>query len=292
VLIAGGAIFFMEKFDPVAAVRALGEHRITWLPQIPAQFQLMFRDGRLSASDFATVRSLAWGGAAMPRGLVERLSVWVPDLFGSYGLTECSGTIAISAPGATLEELVGTVGKPVDAAFVRIAGPDGRIDSGETGEIQIRGPHLFLGYLGNPAASRASFTADGWLKTGDLGAIDARGNLVLRGRTREMYKSGGYNVYPSEVESVVERLPGVELCAVVGVPDDLWGEVGVAFVQADPARVTGEALASHCSALLARYKIPKQFHVRASLPLLPVGKVDRQALRSALLAGRSPATGT
>jgi acyl-CoA synthetase (AMP-forming)/AMP-acid ligase II len=217
----------------------------------------------------------------MPRGLIEQLSAWVPDLFNSYGLTECSGTITISPPGAGLDALAETIGSPVQADRVRIVDAEGQpVPDGTGGEIQIRGPHVFLGYLNNPQATRETFTPDGWLRTGDLGAHDGDGNIRLLGRTREMFKSGGYNVYPREVESVIESLPGVELCAVVGVPDALWGEVGVAFVQADPQVVTPEQLTRHCSEGLARYKLPKRFVVRRALPLLPIGKVDKQALRA------------
>jgi long-chain acyl-CoA synthetase len=283
-LVLGGTMVFMPRFDAVAAVHALTEHGITWLPQVPAQYQLMLAKGGLDAKALASVRSLAWGGAAMPSHLIEQLRSWVPDLFNSYGLTECSGTITISGRGATQDMLAQTIGKPVDSARVRIADEqDKPLPVGERGEIQIRGPHVFKGYLHNPAATQATFTADGWLKTGDLAQAGGDGSIRLLGRTREMFKSGGYNVYPREVESVIESLPGVELCAVVGLPDALWGEVGVAFVQGDPDVVSTERLAAHCATQLARYKCPKRFVVRTALPLLPVGKVDKQALRVAEL---------
>jgi acyl-CoA synthetase (AMP-forming)/AMP-acid ligase II len=280
-LVLGGTMVFMPRFDAGAAVQVLKDHQITWLPQVPAQYQLMLTKGGLDAQALASVRSLAWGGAAMPGSLIQQLQSWVPDMFNSYGLTECSGTITISERGASLDALAQTIGKPVDPARVRIADAQDRsLPAGEGGEIQICGPHVFQGYLHNPAATRATFTADGWLRTGDLGQAGADGNIRLLGRTREMYKSGGYNVYPREVESVIEGLPGVELCAVVGLPDALWGEVGVAFVQGDPATVTVDSLAAHCATQLARYKCPKRFVVRAALPLLPVGKVDKQALKA------------
>jgi acyl-CoA synthetase (AMP-forming)/AMP-acid ligase II len=123
--------------------------------------------------------------------------------------------------------------------------------------------------------------------------LDENGNVRLLGRTHDMFKSGGYNVYPREVESVIEAMPGVELCAVLGVPDELWGEVGIAFVQSRDDAVTQESLQGHCAGLLARYKIPKRFELRNSLPLLAVGKIDKQALRAqemaALARGSQPA---
>jgi long-chain acyl-CoA synthetase len=281
-LVLGGRMVFMPGFDAEAAVRVVVDQGITWLPQVPAQFQLMLAKGGLDARALAGVQSLAWGGAAMPGILIEQLQAWVPDLFNSYGLTECSGTITISERGASLDALAHTIGKPVDADRVRIADEHGHaLPAGEGGEIQIRGPHVFKGYLRNPAATQATFTADGWLRTGDLGQATSDGSIRLLGRTREMFKSGGYNVYPREVETVIEGMPGVELCAVVGLPDALWGEVGVAFVQGDPNAITTERLAAHCATQLARYKCPKRFVVRTALPLLPVGKVDKQALKVA-----------
>ncbi len=128
------------------------------------------------------------------------------------------------------------------------------------------------------AARARALTPDGWLRTGDLGSLDAQGNLQLHGRTHEMFKSGGYNVYPREVETVIESMPGVQLCAVVATPDPLWGEVGTAFVQGDPQALSPARLREHCQALLARHKVPKRFIVRSALPLLPVGKVDKAEL--------------
>ena len=240
----------------------------------------MAAQGGLDAGALRGVRHLTWGGAAMPSPLARQLREWVPDVFNSYGLTECSGTITVTAPGASLEELTDTVGRPVAPDRLRIADADGvAVPAGEVGEVQISGPHVFRGYLHRPDATARAFTRDGWLRSGDLGSLDPRGNLHLHGRTHEMFKSGGYNVYPREVETVIESMPGVQLCAVVATPDPLWGEVGTAFVQGDPHSLSPERLREHCHALLARYKVPKNFLVRSALPLLPVGKVDKAALR-------------
>jgi long-chain acyl-CoA synthetase len=286
VLTAGGTLVFMDRFDAHRTVAWIAEKRLTWLGQVPAQFQLMVSQGGLQLEHLRGVRYLLWGGAAMPEPLVRFFLASPAQIFGSYGLTECSGTITITEPGAQLDELVASVGRPVDDTFLRIVDEQGRsVPAGCDGEIQLSGPHVFAGYLGQPEASRRCMTADGWLRTGDLGTLDANGNLHLLGRTSEMFKSGGYNVYPREVETVVESLAGVELCAVVSVPDALWSEIGIAFVQGDPARLTGELLHAHCTSQLARYKIPKRFIVQPSLPLLPVGKVDKQKLRVAVLQG-------
>jgi acyl-CoA synthetase (AMP-forming)/AMP-acid ligase II len=279
-LVSAGTLVFMDRFEPQGVVRCLVEQRLSWLGQVPAQFQLLLGKGGLGPQHLRGVRHLLWGGAAMPEALVRRLKDWVPDVMSSYGLTECSGTIAVTTPDATLTALADTVGRPVAADRLRVVDTHDRpLASGSSGEIQIHGDHVFRGYLKLPAATRAAFSGDGWLRTGDVGSLDSDGNLRLLGRTHEMFKSGGYSVYPREIEAVIESLPGVELCAVVSVPDPLWSEVGVAYVQADPARVTAQRLAEQCAGQLARYKLPKRFVVRPALPLLSIGKVDKQRLR-------------
>ena len=279
-LVSGGGLVFMPKFDPEEAVRLIREKRVEWIPQVPAQFQLMLSKGGMDKGSLASVKCITWGGAAMPRGLIEQLQAWVPDVFNSYGLTECSGTISVTQREADIDALADTVGAPVDPSLVTIADEDGNVVStGESGEVRIRGRHLFHGYLNRPEATRDSLTQDGWLKTGDLGMLREDGNLCLLGRTHEMFKSGGYNVYPRELETVIESLPEVELCAVVSIPDELWQEVGVAYIQADPNALQVERIAAHCKANLANYKVPKRFVIRADLPLLPIGKVDKPLLR-------------
>jgi acyl-CoA synthetase (AMP-forming)/AMP-acid ligase II len=283
-LVAGGTLVFMDRFDAGQAVALLRGQRITWLAQVPAQFQLMVARGGLQAEDLVEIRHLTWGGAPMPRGLIEQFMGWVPDLFNSYGLTECSGTITVSPRGASLDTLAETVGRPVDPGLLRIADGEKTLPAGQAGEVQIRGHHLFGGYLNQPQATAEAFTADGWLRTRDLGLCDDTGNVRLLGRMHDMFKSGGFNVYPREVEGVIESMAGVELCAVLAVPDPLWGEVGIAFVQSNSVAVTAAALEQHCARLLARYKIPKRFELRPSLPLLAVGKIDKQALRAQEMA--------
>ena len=285
-LVSGGPLYFMPKFDPAVAVEIIRNQQIEWIPQVPAQFQLMVAKGGLSARDLEHTRCITWGGAAMPRGLIATLRAWVPDLFNSYGLTECSGTITVTQPDASLDVMADTVGAPVASDLVAVTDEEGDpLGVDESGEVRIRGRHLFHGYLNNPSGTKDAIADDGWLRTGDLGAIDVDGNLRLLGRTHEMFKSGGYNVYPREIETVVEAMPEVELCAVVCIPDELWQEVGVAFVQADAGTVTSDQLEAHCRKSLARYKVPKRFVVCDDLPLLPIGKVDKSKLTEIARAG-------
>ena len=161
---------------------------------------------------------------------------------------------------------------------------------GEPGELQLRGPQVFSGYLGNPAKTAEAFTVDGWLRTGDLAARDEDGAYRICGRRKEMFISGGENVYPAEIESVLCGHPAVAEAAVLGVPDPRWGEVGLALVvprgsETSPEAVNEEELLAHCHARLARYKAPRRFVFVALLPRTGAGKVDRQALHARYAAG-------
>lgn len=278
-LIAGGTLVFMSNFDAAEVISIIAHHKISWLAQVPAQFQLIFNLPSIDEADLSSLKYATWGGAAMPKGLCERVKRAVPDVFTSYGQTECSGTITVSEKNADIDALSDSVGKPVDEKLIRISdASDQSLKPGMAGEIHVRGEHVFAGYLGNSGATQEVITPDGWLRTGDIGIEQTDGNIQLIGRTREMFISGGYNVYPREVEQAIESLPGVELCAVISEKDDLWGETGCAYVQSDSSDVSIEALKAHCEKHLAKYKIPKRFVVRKSLPLLAIGKIDKTAL--------------
>jgi acyl-CoA synthetase (AMP-forming)/AMP-acid ligase II len=286
-LLNGDALVFMPTFDAVEAARLVRDEQITVLGQVPTQYQLMHAAGVLGPEFLGSVRHLGWGGAAMPSSLIALLSEFIPDLFNSYGLTESSGTITITPLGATTEQLAETTGVPVFDGAVRIVDIDGlTVKPGVSGEVQICGHHVFAGYLRNDAANSHSLTADGWLRTGDSGRWTANGSLQLVGRMTEMYKSGGYNIYPREIEVVLESHPGVAMAAVLGVADTLWGETGYAFVLASPETVESASLMALCRERLAAYKVPKTIEIRNELPMLPIGKIDRKRL-AGLIAGRT-----
>ena len=171
-------------------------------------------------------------------------------------------------------------------ADLRIADPTSgaAVSIGEPGEIQVRGPYIMSGYFRNPEASAAAFTADGFLHTGDLGVMRPDGNVVFTGRLKEMFKSGGYNVYPVEVEQAICEHPAAALAAVVAMPHPTFQEVGCAFVERTPGAVlSADELLSFLKARIANYKIPKRFHVEADLPKLPNGKLDKLALKARAL---------
>lgn len=280
-LLNGDTLVFMAAFEPVEAGRLVRDEQITTLGQVPTQYQMMHAAGVLGPEFMGSVKHLGWGGAAMPGSLIALLSNFIPDLFNSYGLTESSGTVTITSPGASAEQLAHTTGVPVFEGAVRIIDADGNnVMRGETGEVQIYGRHVFAGYLRNEAANSSALTADGWLKTGDTGLWTVDGSLQLIGRMTDMYKSGGYNIYPREIEAVLESHPGVAMAAVIGVHDPLWGEVGYGFVLVSAGDVDSASLITLCRERLAAYKVPKVIEVRTELPLLPIGKIDRKQLAS------------
>ena len=285
-LLQGDTLVFMPHFDATQAAQLMRDERITTIGQVPTQYQMMHAAGVLTPATLATVRHLAWGGAAMPRPLIEELARQVPDLFNSYGLTESTGTVTVTPAGASVDQLALSVGVPVCDGVLRIVDAAGLpVADGADGEVQIRGAHIFAGYLRNPAASAAAMSADGWLRTGDIGHWRSDGSLRLVGRQTEMYKSGGYNIFPREIEAVLEAHPAVVMAAVIGVADALWGEAGCAFVLAEDGALDGPGLAAWCRERLAAYKVPKRFEIRAQLPLLPIGKIDRKRLASLLEGG-------
>ncbi len=287
-LVRGGTIVFQERFDPAATLAAVEAERATVWGGVPTMLQLALALDDFDAYDLSSVEAILWGGAALPREAVERLQQTGARLMSMYGMTETSAHVTYTEPGASASVLSETVGKP-DVRFpCRIVDDAGNACGvGEEGELQFEGDYLMLGYWERPEATRDSFTADGWLRTGDLGHWREDGNIVIVGRRSEMFKSGGYNVYPREVELVLEEHEGVAMAAVIAVPDDLYQEVGHAWVLETPgAEVDVVQLREHCRAKLANYKIPKRIHVAAELPMLPVGKVDKKAL-----AARHAATG-
>ena len=279
--VRGGKIVFREKFDPAETVRDTAREACTLLAGVPTMLQMVAATPEFAGEDLSSVELVLWGGAAMPVALIERLKRKFPRLMTAYGMTETATHVTYTDEGAPVEVLANSVGRPDPRCELRIAaGNDPAATGGNTGEVQLRADFLMTGYWRRPEATQESFTDDGWFRTGDVGLLRDDGNLKLVGRLSDMFKSGGYNVYPREIELVLEQHPAVDLAAVVGVPDDLYQEVGCAWVQSSTGdRVTAEALDAWCRERLANYKVPKSFRIVDALPLLPVGKVDKQALR-------------
>jgi acyl-CoA synthetase (AMP-forming)/AMP-acid ligase II len=277
-LIAGGTVYFMEHFDARECLQLMVTHRVTIWGSVPSAFQLQCELDGFEQFDLSAVQLVAWGGASMPEPLINRLRRICPRLSTNYGMTESCGTITSVDPTGDEEVLAHSVGFASPGIEIRLADDNGKeVAPGMHGEVQIRSTCNLLGYWRRD--SREAFTPDGFLRTGDLAQRRADGRYRLVGRLSDMYKSGGYNIYPREVEAALESHPAVSLAAVVSVADPLWDEVGVAYVVA-AAPVTAAQLADHCRTQLAAYKVPKRILLVGDLPLLPIGKVDKSALRA------------
>jgi len=284
--VAGGTQIFMEDFDPSSFNLLMQDEKVTIWGGVPTSVQMSAEQPDFDQYDLSKLQMIIWSGAAASVPLIKQLLGICPRLSNSYGQTESVGSICFAGPCDNIDELANTVGAPVDCYQVRIVDEQGQqVDSGESGEIQVKGDFIMAGYLNQPDKTAETIDAEGWLKTGDLGQLREDGNITLVGRLKEMFKSGGYNVYPREIEQIIEGYSGVSLVAVVSVDDELFGEVGIAYLQPDTNLVIDiEELKTYCKTKMANYKIPKQFVSMESLPLLPIGKIDKKSL--ALIASK------
>jgi fatty-acyl-CoA synthase len=281
-LIAGGTVLVLPGFDLERAIDLMP--RLDIFFGVPAVYQQISLHPAFDRADFARIRSWGCGGAPLTDVLVERFAAKGALVCNGYGMTETGPTAFIAAPEDALTK-IGSVGKPQMLLDVRIVGADGRdVANGETGEIWMRGPGLTPGYWNRPEETAKAITTDGWLKSGDIGRVDADGCYYVAGRIKEMYISGGENVYPAEVENVLARHPAVQEAAVVGVADEKWGEVGCAFVmlKSDARAVAAGDLIQHCRGNLAGFKTPKQIVFVSDFPRTAAGKVQKHLLRADL----------
>jgi acyl-CoA synthetase (AMP-forming)/AMP-acid ligase II len=272
-LFAGGTVHIRSRFGPADLVRTIEDTRATALFAVPTIYQALMDAG--AATGLRGLRLAVCGSAPLSPALAGRLAGAlgrVPLI--RYGTTETG--LNVSNP---VDDPRGdTVGVPLPGVLARIG--DGAADPGADGEIQIRGPQVFAGYWQDPAATAAAFTPDGWFRTGDIGTVDpADGHLRIRGRTKEMIITGGLNVYPREVEIVLEDHPSVAEAAVAGIPHDRWGEQVTAWVVLRDGHGFDEAaLIAHARKRLAAYKCPKRVFRLEALPRNHVGKIVRSAL--------------
>lgn len=281
VLIHGGSVTVMKKFEPDVVMAALQSGQCSAFFGVPAIYQALSLLPDFATADLSRVRSWGCGGAPLPASLIE--------LFGQRGIRVCNG-MGMTETGPTVFLMdtahaatkIGSVGKPQILAEVRLVDDHGQViaTADEAGELQIRGPGVTPGYWNNEAATRAAFTDDGWLKTGDVARRDADGYYYIVDRIKDMYISGGENVYPAEVEIVIYRFPGVLECAVVGMPDEKWGETGCAYILPRPGEtIDVEALRTFCRENLAAYKVPKRFEIIEDFPRTAAGKIQKHVLR-------------
>jgi fatty-acyl-CoA synthase len=305
----GGTIVLHAGFDAEEVLATIGRERCTVVLGVPTIFRMLREAKGFASANFSSVRWFVSGGAPLPLDLIEAWQLRGVVLKQGYGLTE----VGVNCFAMTAEESVrkaGSIGKPLMFTQARLLLEDGR-EAGvdEIGELLLRGPHVCQGYFRNPESTAAARDAEGWFHTGDLARRDADGFYTIAGRKKDMLISGGVNVYPAEVEGVLFQHEGVKDVVVVGVPDEKWGEVGVAFVvwqegieteraeERDSAnRKEGKRnsskerrraeLAAFVGARLAKYKVPREFVFVDALPRTAYGKVVKGELRSSYLSGK------
>jgi fatty-acyl-CoA synthase len=281
VLHAGGTVLIMRIFDPGVALQLIGDPSwgITQFFGVPAIYQFMAQHPSFATSDFSRLVIGGVGGAPMPVPLLKAWEERGVALQQGYGMTETSpAVLALDREDAARK--AGSSGKPVLHTEVRIVRPDGSdADVGELGELWVRGPNVTPGYWNRPDANASSFT-DGWLHTGDATRVDEDGFYYIVDRWKDMYISGGENVYPAEVESVLHQLTSIAEAAIIGVPSEQWGEVGMAIVAVKPGQtLTPAEIHAHCAANLARFKCPKLIEFVDALPRNATGKIHKPTLR-------------
>lgn len=269
-----GARNVLLDFTPAEALRLIEAERVTMVNVVPTMAAMMLADPGVRDRDLRSLRAVIFAGAMFPAPLRERVAAEMCSrVYEYYGMQE-TGVLTVSTPEDRARR-PDSVGQPVCFAEVRIERPDGtRAAPGELGEIFGRSPNAVAGYFDNPAKTAETFRG-GWVRTGDLGVVDEKGYLYIRGRVKDMVITGGQNVHAAEVEEAILRVPGVAECAVFGLPDDLWGE-RVAAVVVATASVSAAAVEAACRERLAGFKIPRTIALQEEpLPRTPTGKVQK-----------------
>lgn len=272
--VASGATMLPQPvFDVDVVLRRVAAEGVTVLPGAPTIYQSILDHPDRDAHDLSSLRIAVTGAADIPVELIRRVDAELPfdAIVTGYGLTE-AGTASATSPDDDPETVATTVGRPRPGFELRLDGDD------EVGEVLLRGPTVMAGYLDDPEATAAALSPDGWLRTGDLGTVDDQGCLRIVGRVKDMFIVGGFNAYPAEIENALLRHPDVRQVAVIGIPDERLGEVGMAFVVAD-AGLTPEALIAWSRDEMANYKVPRRVELVDELPVNATGKVEKNVLR-------------
>jgi malonyl-CoA/methylmalonyl-CoA synthetase len=279
-LLNGSRMLWQSKFDPKKTIAAMP--RATVFMGVPTLYVRMLAEPALTREAARHMRLFIAGSAPL---LLETFNEWRErtghTILERYGMSETIMLTSNPYDPKQGERRGGTVGFPLPGVQLRIVGDDGReLPTGEIGGIQVKGPNIFKGYWRMPEKTAEDFTADGWFKTGDVGKVDERGYVSIVGRSKDLIISGGYNVYPAEIEGYINELPGVAESALVGVPHPDFGEVGVAVVIPKlGARLEADAIVATLKSKLANFKIPKKCFVVEELPRNTMGKVQKNLLR-------------
>lgn len=289
-MMAGGSVVLQDHDDTAQALELVAREKVTVYHGVPTNFVLALRDEGRRELDLSSLRTGVIAGAPAPEELVARVRrELVPGLRIGYGLTETSETVALTRADDPPGKQLTTVGRPLPGVDIRVLDVDGSVLPVESvGEIAVRGPCVMQGYYRQPGETALAFTRDGYFLTGDLGMVDEEGYLHVLGRRKEMIIRGGFNVYPREVEDRLHAHPAVLDVAVVGLPDEILGEVSCAcIVPVEGAIVTGEEIKDFCREVLADYKVPDLVRFLDSFPMTGSGKVRRVELARMISAEES-----
>ncbi len=281
-LIEGGEVLVMPDFDLERTLGLLDEGVLDTFFAVPAVYQQISEHVRFDTLDLTRIRSWGCGGAPMSAGLLTRYLEQGARICNGMGMTETGPTVFIMDPDR-VQEKIGSVGKPQLLSSVRIVdAAEKDVAEGESGELWFAGPGVTPGYWQRDAATSAAFSSDGWLRSGDIGRRDEDGYYYIVGRMKDMYISGGENVYPAEVENLLASHPDILEAAVIGQADEKWGEVGCAFLLSQPqhALPNDDELVEYCREHLAAYKVPKSFIAVTDFPRTAAGKVQKHLLKS------------
>jgi HIP---CoA ligase len=284
-LLQGATMYPHAVFDAARVLDCIERERITVLPGPPTIYQSLLAHESLPRRDLSSLRLAVTGAASVPPVLVTRMRTELKfkTVLTAYGLTESTGVVTVCPRGTDDETVATTCGVPIPGVEVRCVDAQARaLAPGEPGEVTVRGYNVMRGYFGDPAATAAAIDAEGWLHTGDVGVLDARGYLRITDRIKDVFIVGGFNCYPAEVEKLLCEHPAVAQAAVVGVPDERLGEVGKAYVVLRPGeRTDAQALLAWSRSNMANYKVPRYLEILTALPVNAAGKVQKFALREA-----------
>jgi len=288
--VAGGATMLPQAvFDVDRVLARIDRDRVTVLPGPPTIYQAILDHPARGSHELTSLRVAVTGAADIPVELIRRVFDELPFsvVIAGYGLTE-GGTAAGTSPGDAVETIATTVGRARPGFELRIVDENGvDVATGVAGELLIRGGSVMKGYLDDPEATQYALSPDGWLRTGDIGVLDDAGYLRIVGRIKDMFIVGGFNAYPAEIENVLLRHPDIRQAAVIGVPDERLGEVGMAFVVTGSGAGSGPEIIQWCRDQMANYKVPRVVEIVDELPLNAAGKVVKDALREQAVRGRS-----
>jgi acyl-CoA synthetase (AMP-forming)/AMP-acid ligase II len=299
-LYQGGAVLIQDRYDPDALLAAVARWRVTHTFMVPTMLNRLATHPGLHRHDRSSLRQIAYGGAPMaPARIREAWEALGPVLSQGYGGGETTGGLILLSTEDHAEAIrrapqrLASCGRPIGESEVRVVDEAGRDVTGQdVGEIVVRGPDVFAGYWREPELTQAAFDAGGWLHTGDLARVDDEGYITIVDRSKDMIISGGFNIYPTEVEQALYRHPAVYEACVVGVPDAEWGEaVKAVVVLRDGARATESDIVEHCRALLADFKKPRSVDFVGDLPRNPNGKLSRKLVREPFWAGHDRRVG-